>query len=223
MSEVDAASLPNLEDERNDLKFQLVVLQGSLLKHEFDFSKMLDPLLADTAPATIEINARLKRHVTRMTARLEDLDKQNQTTPSPATPRPRTEPAPPPPARAKKVHLHHPHPPLLHVNVRPNVVVGLERKLQSLVRYCQVWRVPQIRNARENSVGNAKWAFRLFTANLDAASAAPNIKHWLIHNWCVELNGHRSRKSSVPTSQVIIFHRSTCFMPHARATKVLSI
>ena len=58
MSEADAASPANLEDERDELKFELTILQGRL-KHEFDFSMMLGPLLADTAPATIEGNARL--------------------------------------------------------------------------------------------------------------------------------------------------------------------
>ena len=57
MSEADAASPANLEDERDELKFELTLLQGRL-KHEFDFSMMLGPLLADTAPATIEGNAR---------------------------------------------------------------------------------------------------------------------------------------------------------------------
>ena len=74
MSEVDASSPANLEDERDELKFELIVLQGDL-KENFDFSMMSQPLLADTAPATIEINARLKRLVNRMKAQLDRLTK----------------------------------------------------------------------------------------------------------------------------------------------------
>ncbi len=58
MSEVAAASLPDLKIEMDELRFQLVVLQGRLLKHDFDLGTMLYPLLAYTAPATIEMNVR---------------------------------------------------------------------------------------------------------------------------------------------------------------------
>ena len=91
MSEVDASSPANLEDERDELRFELIVLQGHLIKDKFDLSRMIDPLLADTAPATIEINARLKRLVDRMKAQLDslpkpDLNNLKPTTPSPAPP-----------------------------------------------------------------------------------------------------------------------------------------
>ena len=98
MSEVDAASPANLQAERDELRFELTLLQGRL-KHEFDFSMMLGPLLADTAPATIEVNARLNRLLHRMKAQLETLnipDRNKPTTPSPA---------PPPTARAGRAAL----------------------------------------------------------------------------------------------------------------------
>ena len=88
MSEADTASQAYLEDERDELKIELVVLQGHL-KDKFDFSMILGPLLADTAPATNEINARLKRHVHYLKAQMETLnipDRNKPTTPSPAPP-----------------------------------------------------------------------------------------------------------------------------------------
>ena len=55
--------------------------------------KMIDPLLTDMAPATNNLNARLRRQVELMTAQWEDLNK--ETTPSPAPPPPQTAPPPP--------------------------------------------------------------------------------------------------------------------------------
>ena len=68
MSEADASSPADLEDERDELKMELIGLQGHLIKEQFDYSRVIDPLLADTTPATIEGNARLKRHTARMKA-----------------------------------------------------------------------------------------------------------------------------------------------------------
>ena len=96
MSEADAASPANLDDERDELKFELIVLKGHLIKDKFDFSSMIDPFLDATAPATIESNAKMKRLVARLQARLETLnipDPNQSSTPSPA---------PPPAARAGK-------------------------------------------------------------------------------------------------------------------------
>ena len=158
---------------------------------------MLDPLLADTAPAAIEINARLKRHVTRMTAQLEDLDKQNQTTPSPATPRPRTAPAPPPPARAQKEHLPHPHPPPLSRECaskrRCRTREEVAESGEILPRYGEFPRFAMHVKTVLETQAAAKWAFRLFTVHLDAASAAPNTKHWLIHDWYIVRQWTRKR------------------------------
>jgi hypothetical protein len=110
MSESAAASPANLDDERDELKFELIVLKGHL-KDKFDFSSMIDPLLDATAPATIEINAKMKRLVARLQAQLEtsnipdrnkpqiyqiEIDRNKPTTPSPA---------PPPTARAGRVAL----------------------------------------------------------------------------------------------------------------------
>ena len=94
MSEADAASLANLEDEREQLMFELIVLKGHLIKDDFDFSRMIDPLLDDTTPATIEINAKMKRLVARLKAHLATLNKPDLN--KPTTP----SPAPPPSARA---------------------------------------------------------------------------------------------------------------------------
>ena len=85
MSEADAASLANLEDEREQLMFELIVLKGHLIKDNFYFSRMIDPLLDDTAPATIEIHAKMKRLVARLKAQLATLNKpylNKPTTPS---------------------------------------------------------------------------------------------------------------------------------------------
>ena len=98
MSESAAASPANLDDERDELKFELIVLKGHL-KDKFDFSSMIDPLLDATAPATIEINAKMKKLVARLQAQVETLnipDRNKPTTPSPA---------PPPTARAGRVAL----------------------------------------------------------------------------------------------------------------------
>ena len=80
MSESAAASPANLDDERDELKFELIVLKGHL-KDKFDFSSMIDPLLDATAPATIEINAKMKKLVARLQAQVETLnitDRNNQ-------------------------------------------------------------------------------------------------------------------------------------------------
>ncbi len=71
----------DLEDENDDLRNKLVFLHGRL-KHTFNHTKIIDPLLTDTALAKQRINQRLRRQVERMTTRLEDLNK--QTTPLPA-------------------------------------------------------------------------------------------------------------------------------------------
>ena len=130
MSEADAASPANLEDERDELKLELAVLQGHL-KDKFDFLMILGPLLTDTAPATIEVNARLQRLLHRMKAQLETLnipDPNQSSTPSPAPPpaararkRVALEPAVPPPPRASHRPERRPPPSRKPVHIR-NVV-----------------------------------------------------------------------------------------------------
>ena len=72
-----------IEDERYYLRDGLVVLQGDM-KHKFDYTGFIKPLLTDKALATKRLIARLKRQVEP--AQLGDLSE--GTTPSPAPPPP---------------------------------------------------------------------------------------------------------------------------------------
>ena len=196
MSEADAASPANLEDERDELKFELTILQGRL-KHEFDFSMMLGPLLADTAPATIEGNARLKRHVHRMKAQLETLDipdRNKPTTPSPAPPpaaragkRVALEPAvPPPPPRA----CSRPR------TKRPRIADPLiKAENGEILPRVGDFRVPvfavMLPKTIDETAAAARWAFTLMRDRLGEALKAPNIARWLLDNWETVLRGEQ--------------------------------
>jgi hypothetical protein len=185
---------------------------------------MLDPLLADTAPATIEMNARLKCHVVRMTAQWE-----GQTTPSPAPPLPQTAPAPPPPARAKTAHLHPPPPPSRERAYKSRRLAAREvaDSGEILPRYGDFPRFAQMHQKTVlDTQEAAKWAFRLITADLKGATKAPKMKNWLIPNWCKELDGHHPPVNVDKFKNCVtgrFFHRSTCMKPQARATKVFEI
>jgi hypothetical protein len=57
MADAEVESYSYLKDKRDDLRDKLVVLQGHL-KHTFDYTDIINPLLDYTAPATNKANQR---------------------------------------------------------------------------------------------------------------------------------------------------------------------
>ena len=76
----------DLDEERDKLRDDLIILSGYFKNLGFDFTKTIDPLLIDTAPATAETNRRLKRRYDSMKEKLDNIRKE-------------TAPPPPPPSR----------------------------------------------------------------------------------------------------------------------------
>ena len=197
MSEADAASPANLDDERDELKFELIVLKGHL-KDKFDFSSMIDPLLDATAPATIEINAKMKKLVARLQAQLETLnipDRNKPTTPSPA---------PPPPARAGRAALAPavPPPPTRYRAPsqtrqrakRPRIADPPQRaengEILPRVGDFAVF-APMLPKTIHETGAAARWAINLLRAGLEEAMKARNLARWLLDNWEKGPDGER--------------------------------
>jgi hypothetical protein len=201
MSESAAASPANLDDERDELKFELIVLKGHL-KDKFDFSSVIDPLLDATAPATIEINAKMKRLVARLQAKLEtsnmpdrnkpqiyqiEIDRNKPTTPSPA---------PPPTARAGRVALAPAVPPprayyrapsqnrqcAKRARIADPPIRAENGEILPRVGDFPVFAVMLHKTIHETGAA-ARWAFTLLRARMEEAMKAPNLARWLINNW----------------------------------------
>ena len=63
MSDTAQMESDNLEEERDALMDQLVVLSGDLKRFGYDFTNTVDSCLIDTAPATAAKNQLLKKRV----------------------------------------------------------------------------------------------------------------------------------------------------------------
>ena len=77
---------PDLENERDDLREELVILSGQLKKLGFDFTDTVSLFQNDTEPATTAKNQRLKRRIDSMKKRLDIFSKETAPPPPPSTP-----------------------------------------------------------------------------------------------------------------------------------------
>ena len=195
MSEADAASPANLDDERDELMCELIILKGCMIKEKFDFSSMIDPFLDATAPATIESNAKMKRLVARLQAQFETLnipDRNKPTTPSPAPPpaaragkRVALEPAvPPPPPRACS------RPRKKRPRIADPLIIAENGEILPRVGEFPVFAVMLPKTIDETAAA-ARWAFTLMRDRLGEALKAPNIARWLLDNWETVLRGEQ--------------------------------
>ena len=201
MSEADTTSQAYLEEERDGLKFDLIVWQGHLMKEKLDFSCILGPLLADTAPATIEGNARMKRHVDRMKAQLESLNKPDLNKPTTSSP------APPPPATAafapargscRRARVHD------ATSIQSSDRAPKRRRVApnsgKEVSGDAIWSTagefpvfaPMLQKTIEETGAAARWAVRVMRTDLKFAGKARNITKWLYQHWETEIDGEHA-------------------------------
>ena len=86
MSDTAQMESDDLEEERDALMDQLVVLSGDLKRFGYDFTKTVDSFLNDTAAATAANNQRLKRRVDSWKELLEKKTKEKAPPTSPPPP-----------------------------------------------------------------------------------------------------------------------------------------
>ena len=170
----------DLDEERDKLRDDLIILSGHLKNLGFDFTDTVRPLLIDTAPATAENNQRLKR---RYDSRKEKLDNiRKDTAPPPPPP-------PPPPSRPAFPRQYGRAAPA------PQQIADNGELLPRLGLFPTFYKMKQ--DTYEQVEKALLWAFHVITTNQDTVVQSPK---WMEDHW--NCNG--------PTTQGPLLQTTPC-------------
>ena len=150
----------DLDEERDKLREDLIILSGDLKKFGYDFTDTVRPLLIDTAPATAETNRRLKRRYDSMKEKLDNIRKE-------------TAPPPPPPSRPALPRQNGRAAPATQQQIAANGEL-----LPRLGLFPMFFKMKQ--TTYKELEETLLWAFHVITSNLETHVQSPK---WMEDHW----------------------------------------